>query len=171
MNEIQSCLVLAVLVPAVIMDLCIQKVKNWLIAAGLMLAAVFNIYEAGASGIPGYIAGVIFPAAMLFVLFLFRVLGAGDIKLFSVIGGFVGVKSVFLCIVASFVLGAFLALAKIIRNRNFISRLQYLAAYTTAYVKTKEIEPYYRSSDGTENIIHFSAAILGGYLLFMGGFF
>lgn len=171
MDCLQHSILLAILLAAVIMDFAWQKIKNWLIGAGLILGAGLRFYSGGMQGLEESVMGILFPVICLWILFLFRVLGAGDIKLFSVIGGFAGVESMPGCIAAAFILGAVLAAVKIIRNRNIISRLQYLAAYITKTISTKEIEPYYQASEGTGNIIHFSLAIFGGYLIYMEGFF
>jgi Flp pilus assembly protein protease CpaA len=100
-------------------------------------------------------------------------LGAGDIKLFSVISGVSGVYSIIDVMTVSLFFGALLSVIFLIRHRNLRSRLQYLAAYFSKIIIKKEILPYaqqignveaYHKMNREEHIkrghIHYSAAIL-----------
>ena len=55
---------------------------------------------------------------MLYLFYLIGVLGAGDIKLFSVIGGFTNLKTLTDCVLAAFVAGAVIAVLKMLYMRN-----------------------------------------------------
>ena len=61
-------------------------------------------WQMGANGIAGTLSGglgLLLPCVLLFPLFYFRMLGAGDIKLFSGLGIFLGVTAVFKLILCS----------------------------------------------------------------------
>lgn len=113
-----------------------------------------------------FLTGVLLPIGLLWLLFRFRMLGAGDIKLFSVIGGLYGSSFSLKVIVIAFFLGAVMSVFQLLRHKSLGYRLQYLAEYISNYLKTGKIEAYYiRERDGTKPTVHFALAILGSFLL------
>lgn len=108
------------------------------------------------------------PIILLYLLFLMHALGAGDIKLLSVAGGFLGVRGGLYCIFYSFVIGAVLSAAKMICQHNLWVRLNYLRSYISLSLVTHTFHDYDRHSDGKENEIHFSICILLGTILYLG---
>ena len=81
------------------------------ICLGLLAGFVTCLQEEGIRGIPVYAAGVLIPCVLLLPLFYFRMLGAGDIKVFAVLGGLTGSHGILSIMFGSFLLGAVLSLA------------------------------------------------------------
>lgn len=79
---------------AVMCDLFYAKIPNVVIMAGLFSALCLNLYFEGIGGIGKYFAAMMISLLAGIVVFAFGVLGAGDIKLFIVIGAFLGVRGV-----------------------------------------------------------------------------
>lgn len=101
---------------------------------------MITVYEKGMTSIPFWLIQVSIPVILFFMAFQIGGLGAGDIKLFSVIAGFLTMKDMWTCIVAAFLAGAVLSIGKII----FAKRMK---------------QPH---------TIHFSVPILAGYLYYLG---
>ena len=108
---------------AVCMDLKHMRISNRLILMGLGIALILRCL---CEGIQGVLTGVIlisFPVIVLYLLFLIGALGAGDIKLFSMIGGFVNFKVLLWCMLYAFIFAAVFSLGKVIyhlvRERRF----------------------------------------------------
>lgn len=162
-------ILLLILIISMVQDLKLKKVKNWLILIGLLLGLFSRVWLLGARGLGLFFLGTSIPIALLFLLFLFRVMGAGDIKLLSVVGGFLGPSSVLQCIILTFLIGAIFALIKVIRKQNLVYRLQNLAKYLSKFMKTKKIEAYYTLEDGTDCIIPFTVPIFLSVIINLGG--
>ena len=79
---------LTVLVFAVAADFREMRISNRLIASGLMMGLALRIQGEGGAGIVHFLVNISIPVILLFLLFQLRVIGAGDIKLFSLAGGF-----------------------------------------------------------------------------------
>jgi len=88
---------LTVLVFAVTADFREMRISNRLIASGLMMGLALRILGEGGAGIVHFLVNISIPVILLFLLFQLRVIGAGDIKLFSVAGGFLSMRSVVIC--------------------------------------------------------------------------
>lgn len=155
---------------AVCMDLNQERIDNRWIAFGWLCGFSYQLSQYGLKGIGIFFLGAAVPIFTLYVLFFFRMLGAGDIKMLSVLGGFMGSVPILICIGLSFLFGAVISLATMILCGNLMSRLRYFAGYFNRLTTTKEVVPYMIRGKRMENI-HFSVPILMGVLLFAGGFY
>jgi len=97
---------LTVLVFAVAADFREMRISNRLIASGLMMGLALRILGEGGAGIVHFLVNISIPVILLFLLFQLRVIGAGDIKLFSVAGGFLSMRQLLYVILAAFVAAA-----------------------------------------------------------------
>lgn len=125
---------------AAIFDICTGKIKNRLILLGLFLGFLISIYEKGAAAIPLWFLKITFPVILLYLLFRIGALGAGDIKLFSVIAGFLTMEEWWTCMIAAFLAGAVFCAGKVI----FAKKMKH------------------------PHTIHFSVPMLAGYLYCLG---
>ena len=153
---------------AVFWDLWKGKVPNILIVAGLCTGWCYQLADKGLYGVLDFWGGALFPLLLLGVLYYFRMIGAGDIKLFSVIGGFVGIRSVLTCITISFLAGAVISAFLIIRRGILRERLQYFFAYISDYIQFRKWVPY-RKGLGKECSFTFSIPVLFSLVLYAGG--
>lgn len=158
---------LAILAAAVFYDVRQERVPNGLILAGMVLTAGQAVILGRLSE---WLFGMGIPILLLFPLFWIRGLGAGDIKLLSVIGSFSGWKVSCSIILAAFFAGFVLSVYKILRYHQFFIRMRYLAHYISKCKKENQITPYYRKEEGSQKErIHFTVPILFAYLLYLGG--
>lgn len=153
---------------AVATDVTSGRIRNRLIALGIMTGFFFQIWESGIKGLFLSVIQIIIPVIVLFLLFLMHALGAGDIKLFSMIGSIWNLEVLGYCIVWSFLTGAVLSLIKLIYQKNLISRLNYFFRYAGRCLEAKRLLNYREPSDGKQNTIYFSIAILAGFIITMG---
>ena len=108
----------AILIVAVVQDITSMRISNRLIIMGLFLSMAFGIVLGGMPRIIQVLLNISIPVIMLYLFYLIGVLGAGDIKLFSVIGGFTNLKTLTDCVLAAFVAGAVIAVLKMLYMRN-----------------------------------------------------
>lgn len=174
--SLQHCLVLTVATGAVWMDLRTGRIANGWIVISWIAGLLTQIFRCGAAGVGTFLSGALLPVLGLYLLFYFHMLGAGDIKLLSVIGGFLGAREVLKCIILSFIFGAILSIGIILVCGNLLQRLTRFFYYfqnyfiTRQYDKTAEPVPYRDGKWGME-CIHFSVPVLMGVLLWIGGFY
>ena len=114
---------LTVLVFAVAADFREMRISNRLIASGLMMGLALRILGEGGAGI-----------------------GAGDIKLFSVAGGFLSMRQLLYVILAAFVAAAVIGLGKLLYQKRMAGIF-----------------------GNQRTLIHFSAMILIGYFIVVWG--
>ncbi len=146
---------------AAVTDILTFKVKNIIIIFGIISGLYFQFIDYGMKGILNAAAGIVLSILCLWLLFCFHALGAGDIKLLSVVGCFVGPLLVLECILYAILIGGVMSLGKMLYEGNLVQRYRYFIQYLRKVVRNRCYEPY---QDGThqkrEYGIHFSIAVL-----------
>jgi len=144
--NVVNLMLLGFLTCAVYTDMTQTRISNRLIVLGLMIGFVFRLWSEGLIGVFFFTVNIFIPVILLFLLFQMRALGAGDIKLFSMLGAFISTEQLLKLMVLAFCVGALLGICTIIYQ--FIFRKYELGKLTQ---------------------VHFSPAILIAYLLVVGG--
>ena len=161
-------LLLVIAGTAMIMDLRWMRVDNGWILCSWVLGLLYQLWTGGIRGPGRFLSGAAFPILILGILFYFRMLGAGDIKLFSALGSIMGAEKIGICMVFSFVLGAGISLLILIFYGDFHQRIQYFFKYLKDYLSTGKVRPYYKREMTVENF-HFTVPVFMSVLLYAGG--
>ena len=132
-----------------------------MVALGVGGGVIYRVWEDGIYGMGIAILNMLFPIVLLFLLFLMRAIGAGDIKLFSVIGGFISFKELTGCIVWAFFIGAVLSLVKMLFDKNLKERLILGKSYVVSLLSGQIMAYPYKTKT---SLIHFSLPILLGLI-------
>ena len=144
--------------------------KNDIIVIGIIAGLTFRISEYGVRGIIVWFHGAAVPVILLWMLFRYRMLGAGDIKLFSVIGGMYGLPVIINTMILAFMAGGVLSVIRLLQTGGFMNRLQYLAGFISSQCRERNYISYYQCErDGRTPVIHFTIAILVGFLMYQFG--
>ncbi|HEX2531978.1 MAG TPA: A24 family peptidase [Burkholderiaceae bacterium] len=100
------------LVLAAIYDIRTYKIPNWLVASGIAFALVYTAvvpipYQ---GGVLWALGGLGLGFLLMLPIYAIRAMGAGDVKLMAMIGGFVGLADIFYVVLATFIVGGVAAL-------------------------------------------------------------
>lgn len=157
---------------AVLEDFRKSKISNWWVLFGIIVGFLFFLAEGEKEVLINGIAGMSIPFVLLFLLYLLRVLGAGDVKLFMVAGLFLGKEGIIEALVGAFLAGGIYAGCKLIKTKGFKSRFLYLGQYVKRILVTGKPEEYVKGPWERKAVIHFSLCIFLGCLLpvIQGGF-
>lgn len=139
-------MLLGFLFRAVYTDMTQTRISNRLIMLGLVVGLLFRILSGGRMGVLFFVVNIFIPVIFLYLLFQMRVLGAGDIKLFSMLGAFISTEQLLKLMVLAFCVGALLGICKIVYQFIFL-----------------------KFELGKLTQICFSPAILIAYILVVGG--
>lgn len=161
---------------ASVWDFYSGKIPNILIFMGCCYGMVNLIMG---KDVIKFVLGIIFPIILLFPLYRIGVIGAGDIKLFSMIGFYFSFMEVIFCIFMAFLLGALVSVISFVRNDNFLERISYLFSYLKDCFNQGHFRYYYLDSKGktisgskySKSKIHFAIPIFFSVLLHLGGVF
>lgn len=171
---IQTFVLLFVLGAGSYFDIREHRIPNWWILAGMVSGILLTFLEFGeAVGVLlflrvfltflGRMAAV---TALFFILFLCRMVGAGDIKLAALICGCQGLSKGAVSVGLGFLIGALWSLVKMRKDRSFLRRISYFLAYFKHTIHTGRITAYYvPDRDGTDNVIPLGPCLLLGTVL------
>lgn len=107
---------------ALTFDVVKRRIPNGLILAGLVTGLALRLAGGWESLVPG-LAGAGLALVLTFPLFALRAMGGGDVKLFAVVGMFLGPQGFLFALLASAVVGGVLGLGTALRNGVIVTAL------------------------------------------------
>lgn len=163
---------LLVLFIAVVLDFRKGKIPNILILFGVFAGIFRFIYNQDIEAVLTHIPGILFPFILLFPLYKIGTLGAGDIKLFSLLGFYFSFMETIFCIFSAFFIGAAISLFVLLWRHNLKERFYYLFYYLKGCISSGHIQYYYQNWKQEEreeesSQIHFSLPIFLSVTLFI----
>ena len=158
-----------VLLPASLFDLSRYTIPNEVCVAGLIISLIRHLESQGLTGVWPWLAGMVIPLFLYFILWRLRVFGAADGKLLAVCGSYVGLQGVFFVLFFSLIAGAFLSIIKMIVHKNVMERMRYVFTYARAVRTSGRLQKYTSVvSRGEDAVIPFGIAIALGLIIYMG---
>ena len=162
--SIAICLLLLYSFLAMLFDLKTDRIPNYLIMAELAVGLAYQLFIFGTMGIPAFLGGIVPPFVLSYALFLFRMIGAGDVKLLMALGSVAGFPRNMRIMLWSVICGGVISAFIMWRRTGFKSRLAYLASYVKDFIRTGVRKPYRREGKNAENF-HFTTAVFAAVLV------
>ena len=141
---------LILIILALISDIKTYKIKNAIVVPFWLIGIATNIFMRGAAGGKAALMGIAMPIILLILLYILRMLGAGDIKLFAAVGAIMGVNFVLYSMAYSFLSGGIIALLIVLSNRNGCQRFRYFFNYIKGCFLSVSLRPYTNFNDKSE---------------------
>lgn len=135
---------------------------NWWLVLGLAAGVLCR----GAA----FFTGAAFFLIPSFLLFCFRMIGAGDGKLAAVTGGFLGIQDGLFMIMIGLFLGALWSVGRMWRDRSFGLRMRYLLHYAERLMGQRTCFSYddLTGLEARHRIPLAACLSAGGYLYLLG---
>ena len=160
---------LGIAFPAMVMDLLEERVANTWLLFSLLAGFFLRWIMEGRTGLLLGVQGMALPLLLLFPLFLLKMLGAGDIKLLSVLGILLGREKILSCVCCAFITGAVLSLFLMLKRRILLERIRYFCSYLRELPAGKERKPYRKAGEKRPEHIHFTVPVCISLVLCTGG--
>jgi prepilin peptidase CpaA len=128
-----------VLLIAVISDIRLHKIPNWLTYPAMMGAIIYHTSTRGIGGFLYSVEGVGAGFAVLIIFYLMGGMGAGDVKLMGAVGGLLGPKGVFTAFVFTAIMGGLYALALLTFHGHLKKTAKRYGAILKTFMLTKEL--------------------------------
>jgi prepilin peptidase CpaA len=108
------CYLLFVLIAiAAVSDIRSRRIPNWLTFGGMLVGLVVNTALLGSRGLKTSALGLLVGFGVYFALYLFRAIGAGDVKLMGAVGALVGPSNWWSVFLVAAIAGGIVALIAI----------------------------------------------------------
>ncbi|MEX2461366.1 MAG: A24 family peptidase [Paenibacillaceae bacterium] len=115
------------------------KIPNWLTMSGLCLGLIYHGLKAGLEGLLFSVFGMIFGLVLLFILYVFGAIGAGDVKLFAAYGAIAGIQFVTHSLVYAVLYAGFIGIAILIIQKKLLQRLFWVFSALFSFFIMKEL--------------------------------
>lgn len=145
------------------------KIPNRFLLGWGMVFVLCSVWFGGwLAGIGTCLWGTVFTGLILFPLFYFRMMGAGDVKMMALLGGALGVYRGFEVIFCGLAAAAAWSVFYMVRKRMFLKRIRYFLNYMMFLPQSGEPVPYYDAKrDGKEAAFCLAPFLLCGYGLWL----
>lgn len=166
-EKIAGVAVTILLMASSVSDLKDYRIPNYLILSGWLSGLAFRLYQGGIPAMGDGIFCITVSILSLMPLYFLRGIGAGDVKLLSVISGFYGLMFWLKTGIIFLFLAGAASVVRIIRKKIFWKRIHFFIYY----VFHKRSGPYYDlKRDGREMVIPMAPLLLMAYyFVCMGG--
>ncbi|MCR4612058.1 MAG: A24 family peptidase [Lachnospiraceae bacterium] len=156
----------AILTVAAACDFLTKKIPNLLIVSGYVIAFATMLILNGFEDYYIYFIRALWPVPALFIFYYLKALGAGDIKLFSVISIFCPTEFLIRFIILSFVIAAFWGIVKLIISKELHIKMLSLIGHFKQCMESGELSHY--KPKGKSSYICFSVCMLAAFILDIG---
>lgn len=163
---------LLLLLLAALADLKTDRIPNGFLITGIAAGMAGSLWQ-GLSPVRSVVS-LLLAFLLLYPLFRIGALGAGDVKVFMMIGSFLGVKELLAVLVLAFMIGAVCSLVKLLAEHNGKERMLYFLSYIMEVVRTRQWKIYGENMAQDyeryrRNKIHFTIPVLFSVALRIGG--
>lgn len=157
---------------AALADLKTDRIPNGFVLLGIVIGVLGSLWHG--LDIIHTVVSMLLAFLLLYPLFKIGAMGAGDIKVFMMIGSFVEVRELMVIIIISFVIGAAGSIIKLLSEHNGRERMYYFLSYISDVARTRQWKIYgeHMVQDYKQyrrNKIHFTVPVLFSVALRIGG--
>lgn len=159
---------------AALADLKTDRIPNGFMILGMLLGLSGWLWTD--TDFRSSIVSILLAFLLLYPIYKIGALGAGDVKLFVMIGCFCTAKDTLFILAGAFVIGAGFSLLKLLSEHNGRERMRYFISYVSEVAQTGHWKQY--GEDLTQdyqrycrNKIHFTIPVLCSAVLKAGGLF
>lgn len=162
LNHWQYVLLLLLLLSA-LADLRTDRIPNGFLLLGAACGMIGSLISGRT--LTGILISMLLAFLLLYPLYKIGAFGAGDVKLFVLIGSFQNIREVTAVMAGAFVIGAGFSLVKLAVERNGRERLRYFLSYMLEVCRTRQWKIYGEDLKQDyhtycKNKIHFAVPIL-----------
>lgn len=129
---IKIVILLILLVITLYTDIKENKIKNKHLLVALVLGLVISFLNGGISSFKDSLLGIVVPFGFLFIFFAFRMIGAGDIKLFCTMGAIMGVRFIANNIIYTFFIAGIVVIIRLVFTAKLFTTIKGIYYYFKA---------------------------------------
>jgi prepilin peptidase CpaA len=130
-------LLTALLLIAFYVDVKFSRIPNYLTVSGTFFGIIYHFVFYGWSGLKFSLIGLFIGFGLVLILYLFKAIGAGDVKLFGAIGALSGSEFVLHSIMYSILYAGCIGVAILFFRREFIQRVNILLSCLLNFVLSR----------------------------------
>lgn len=159
--------IVTIIIISIYTDKKYYKVLNKVVFPAMLIGASTLFALEGISGFTSSVKSIFLTMMVLFIFYIPKFLGAGDIKLIAVIASFIGFGQAIFVMLYSFLAGGVIALFLLLIRKNGIARFKKLLGYMKLTFYLGKLTKYDEGKNDEKGIFRFTYAIFVGYSLYL----
>ncbi|MFD1017677.1 A24 family peptidase [Thalassobacillus hwangdonensis] len=143
--EVNHYIFIALIIIAFIWDVKFQKIPNWLTASGMVIGIIYHLIAGGLDGFLFACLGLLVAGGIFMLLYLFKAIGAGDVKLFAAIGALTGIEFSLYLMMYSIIFAGLIGIIILLFSKTFLRKMLSALTQLLRSIKTfkfEEMEEY-----------------------------
>jgi prepilin peptidase CpaA len=119
-------------------DIRQQIIPNWLTVCGVFAGLCYHSMLAGIDGFVFSLYGLLLGFVLLFILYMFGALGAGDVKLFAAFGAIAGMEFVMISLIYTLLYSGLIGISILIIQKKLLLRMLWVFNSLFSFLILKE---------------------------------
>ena len=125
-----------------IFDLCIKKIPNWITFTAIILGLAMNFFFFRWAGVSQAALGIGIGFLIYIPMYVFKIMGGGDVKLLMAIGAFAGPKFCLSVGIAAIFVGGAFALIETLSVGRLVPVIKTTVHFVrSVFIRVLEVEP------------------------------
>lgn len=146
-------------------DVRTQKIPNKLILIFAPIAVVNSLLVGGVTGLLFSVGAMFAGGLIMMLLYIFKAIGAGDVKAFAIIGLITNIEFVLYCMFYTIIAGGIIGILILLFTRTFLSRMVKVLHYIGSSIILKSTAPMETFKVTEAKTMPFMIAVLPGAIL------
>ena len=139
-----------------------HRIPNWLNVSGLLVGILLHLFTYQLDGFLNSVIGALVGGGILLLLYIFKAIGAGDVKLFVAIGAITGVLFTLYSIMYSIIFAGIIGLFILLFTRTIFINMLLAVIHIKESIQKRSLTPLEEFKRNVSNRFPFIYAVIPG---------
>ena len=163
--EIHYYILIIFLIVAFYYDVKQQRIPNWWTVSGVLVGIIFHLVVNHLDGFIQSVLGTLIGGGVLLLLYIFKAIGAGDVKLFAAIGAICGVLFTLYAIMYSIIFAGIIGLIVLLFTKTFLVNMTMAILHILESIQDRTLTPLDEFKNKVSNRFPFIYAVIPGVMV------
>ncbi|PAV28973.1 hypothetical protein CIL05_13410 [Virgibacillus profundi] len=145
-------------------DIAHQRIPNWLSMSGVLTGIIYHLAFNQLDGFIHAVSGALVGGVILLILYIFKAIGAGDVKLFAAIGAITGVLFTLYAIMYSIIFAGIIGIIVLLFTKTFFINMTLAVLHIKETVQKRSLTPLDEFKNNISNRFPFIYAVIPGVI-------
>ncbi|MCT1901546.1 prepilin peptidase [Oceanobacillus sojae] len=145
-------------------DISKQRIPNWLNVIGVLAGILYHLFVYQIDGLLQSVFGVLAGGGIMLVLYIFKAIGAGDVKLFAAIGAITGVLFTLYATMYSIVFAGIIGVIILLFTKTIFINMLLAFIHIKESIQKRSLTPLEAFKKNVSNRFPFIFAVIPGVI-------
>lgn len=146
-------------------DIRYNRIPNWLNVSGVLVGIIYNLLAHQIDGLLQSVGGLFAGGIIMLILYIFKALGAGDVKMFAAIGAITGVLFTLYSMMYTIIFAGILALIILVFTKTLFIKITLALIHIFEAIKKSSLTPLDDFKKNVSNRFPFIYAVIPGVIV------